>query len=135
MKKITIMLVSLLSLMLLTACAEIPEGVSQQFHNKAYEVFVELDDDTMELELADRDDLANIQLMASMATSDVEKQFADSLTAMLDLTDEVVAGDVESLKEYLTLRTQAMNLMNMSDNGSLETFNVSAFEFAEEDGY
>jgi hypothetical protein len=139
MKKLVGLFLLVTAVLTLTACAKIPEGVDQKFHNKATSIFTELDDDTMEMELSDGDDLANYQLIAATATSEREVAFAESLGAMLKLQDKVIgnvaagiAPDGKSLQEYMKARHAAMEAMNFGDVGDMDDFEVPTFEFTEE---
>ena len=123
----------------LTACAGIPDGVDQKFHDKAFDIFVEVDDDTMEMEKSDGDDVANYQLISTMANSQRELAFIESFGAMLKLQDKVignvaagVAPDSAALAEYMKAREAAMEAMNFGDVGDLDDFEVPPFEFTEE---
>lgn len=135
MKKMLMAMVVGLAMLTLTACAEIPEGVDQNFHTKAHEIFMEVDDDTMELdwEGTDRDDQANINMVVATAMSERELAFAVALENMVALQSKVVNGDKEALKQYLIERTKAMRAMNLGDNNSTEQFSVPAFQFGEEE--
>lgn len=119
----------------LTACAEVPEGVDQDFHTHAMEVFVEVDDDTMELDLegTDADDQANVNMVVATAMSDREMDFAEALENMVALQPKVVDGDKDALKNYLAERTKAMRALNLSDRGEGDKFSVPAFQFGEEE--
>jgi hypothetical protein len=135
MKKFLMTLVLGLSVLALTACAEIPEGVDQKFHTKAQEVFIEVDDDTMELdwEGTDADDQANVNMVSAMADSEREIAFSKALDEMVALQPKVIDGDKDALKKYFQARQEAMRAMNFVDDGSMEGFSVPAFAFGEEE--
>jgi hypothetical protein len=134
MKKLLMATVLGLAVLTLTACAEVPEGVDQNFHTQAMEIFTEVDDDTMEMdwEGADADDIAKVNTMSALANSEREIVFSESLDKMVELQPAVVDGDREALKQYLQHRATAMDTMNLDDTGNGEKFQVSAFQFGEE---
>ncbi len=135
MKKSLTAVFSGLALLALTACAEVPSGVDEQFHTDAYTLFIEVDEDTMEMELSDQQDHSNISLLGAKADSKIEQEFVRNLKVMADLQDEVLAGKGGALNIYLETRNVAMNTMNLDDAGQTDTFSVPKFEFIEEDDY
>jgi hypothetical protein len=134
MKKFLMTLVLGLSVLALTACAEVPEGVDQNFHTQAMEIFIEIDDDTMEMDYegADADDIAKVNTISALANNERETQFSESLDKMVELQPAVIKGDRDALKEYLMARENAMYLMNFGDTNNSEQFYVPAFKFGEE---
>jgi hypothetical protein len=135
MKKLLMGLVLAGAVFTLTACAEIPDGVDPSFHSQAMEIFVEVDDDTMELdwEGTDADDQANVNMVVATAMSEREMDFANALENMVALQPKVVDGDQNALRDYLAERTKAMRALNLGDNGEMEKFSVPAFQFGEEE--
>lgn len=116
----------------MVACAEIPDGVDQKFHNRASSVFTEIDDDTMELENSDRDDIANFQLLQTTANTKREKDFVKGIEGMIKLQQKVITQDGNALAEYMQARDLAMDAMNLSDEGGMDSFQVNPFEFTED---
>jgi len=116
----------------MVACAEIPDGVDQKFHNRASAVFTEIDDDTMELENSDRDDVANFQLLQTTANTKREKDFVKGIEGMIKLQEKVINQDGNALAEYMKARDLAMDSMNLSDEGGMDSFQVNPFEFTED---
>lgn len=116
----------------MVACAEIPDGVDQKFHNRASSVFTEIDDDTMELENSDRDDVANFQLLQTTANTKREKDFVKGIEGMIKLQQKVITQDGNALAEYMQARDLAMDAMNLSDEGGMDSFQVNPFEFTED---
>lgn len=119
-------------MMTMVACAEIPDGVDEKFHNRASTIFVEVDEDTMELENSDRDDVANFQLLQSTANTKREQDFVKGIEGMLKLQEKVINQDGNALAEYLKARDLAMDAMNMDDEGDMDSFQVNQFEFTED---
>lgn len=101
----------------MVACAEVPQGVDEKFHSKAYEMFMEIDEDTMEMELSDRDDVANFQVLQATANNDLEKTFAKGMEDMLKLQERVINQDGNAMNEYMKARELAMESMNFDDDG------------------
>jgi hypothetical protein len=134
MKKFLMTLVLGVSVLALTACAELPDGVDQNFHNQAFEIFVEIDDDTMEMdwEGADADDIAKVNTINAIASNEREIQFSESLDKMVELQSAVIDGDRDALREYLKARENAMYLMNFGETGSMDEFTVPTFQFGQE---
>lgn len=134
MKKLLMAMMMAVTVMALTACAEIPNDVDQNFHSNALEIFNEVDDDTMEMdwEGADADDIAKINTISVSANTDREKTFSQALDKMVELQPDVVEGNREALKSYLSHRQKAMDAMNLSDTGEGESFAVTPFQFGEE---
>ncbi|UGO51033.1 hypothetical protein PQE70_gp180 [Bacillus phage vB_BanS_Nate] len=116
----------------MVGCAEIPQGVDQKFHDKAFTMFKEIDEDTMELELSDRDDVANFQVLQATANNDLEKAFVKGMDDMLKLQERVVNQDGNALAEYMKARELAMESMNLDDDGDSESFPVDQFGFSED---
>jgi hypothetical protein len=135
MKKLLMAMLMAVTVLTLTACAEIPDGVNQEFHSHAMEIFIEVDDDTMELdwEGTDADDQANVNMVVATAMSEREMDFANALENMVALQPKVVDGDKEALKQYLAERTKAMRALNLGDRGETEKFSVPSFQFGEEE--
>jgi hypothetical protein len=135
MKKLMLAMLLGVVLVSLTACAELPDGVDQQFHTKAVEVFIEVDDDTMELdwEGTDADDQANVDLVSANADSEREIAFSEALDKMVELQAKVIDGDKEAVREYLKERATAMDALYLGDDGNMEEFQVPAFNFGEEE--
>lgn len=116
----------------LTACAEIPDNVDERFHAKAWQIFMEIDDDTMEMEYSDIDDVSNIELLGVSAESKREKDFILHLTEMAKQQVKIVEEDKTALKKYMTAREKAMKTMNLGDNNETDEFEVYEFEFTED---
>jgi hypothetical protein len=135
MKKLLMAMLMAVTVMALTACAEIPEDVDPDFHTQAMEIFIEVDDDTMELdwEGTDADDQANVNMVVATAMSEREVDFANALENMVALQPKVVDGEKEALKQYLAERTKAMRALNLGDRNETEKFNVPSFQFGEEE--
>jgi hypothetical protein len=132
MKKLLSILLPLTLVVALTGCG-VPDGVSEEFHNRATSAFVEIDDDTMEMELSDVDDVKNFQLLIAQADTARETDFAESLEAMLKLQPKVVDQaefDGESVAEYMNARKSAMKAMDLSETGGVNT--VPVFNFTED---
>ena len=135
MKKLLISLTFGMSMLLLTACAELPEGVSEEFHRGAIAIFTEVDDDTMELEVSDRDDVSNLSLLKANADSEPELTFVESVEKMVAVQNDVVKNSDGALEEYLKARKNAMDSMNLGDEvnfGDEEKFQVTKFQFMED---
>lgn len=116
----------------MVACAEVPQGVDDKFHTKAYEMFAEIDDDTMEMELSDRDDIANFQILQATANNDLERAFVKGMEDMIKLQERVVKQDGTALTEYMKARELAMESMNLDDDGDADSFPVEQFGFSED---
>lgn len=111
----------------LVAC-DFREGVDHQFGVRAESAFIEIDDDTMELETSDGDDIANFDMLAIDAESKPEKAFVGHMEEMLELQGKVVDGDRDALKAYLAARNAAIQSVGLEGYHS-----VPIFEFIEED--
>ncbi|MFX3623211.1 MAG: hypothetical protein ACE3JP_03970 [Ectobacillus sp.] len=105
------------------------DGVDTQFGDKAVSIFAEIDDDTMALELSDRNDISNFELLGVEADTKQEVKFMNGLEGMVKLQDKVVNGDREALKEYMFARKSALNALGVKDNGAV----VPQFSFYEEE--
>ncbi|AZU98893.1 hypothetical protein pW2_55 [Bacillus phage pW2] len=116
----------------MVACAEVPQGVDEKFHSKAYEMFMEIDEDTMEMELSDRDDVANFQVLQATANNDLERAFVKGMEDMLKLQERVVTQDGSAMTEYMKARELAMESMNFDDDGGGDSFPVDQFGFSED---
>lgn len=127
---LSLMLVGVMTTMV--ACAEVPQGVDEKFHSKAYEMFMEIDEDTMEMELSDRDDVANFQVLQATANNDLEKTFAKGMEDMLKLQERVINQDGNAMNEYMKARELAMESMNFDDDGDGDSFPVDQFGFSED---
>lgn len=124
MKKVLMLMVVAIMGATLVACA--PEGMSQNFYDKAYSVFSEIDDDTMELEVSDKDDKMNVDLLSGQAASDSEEDVVAAIEAMVALQAKVIDGDKDSIKSYLKERNKFYDAM---DYGNMSRVN---FEFKED---
>lgn len=102
----------------------VPEGMSEEFYNKADSIFAEVDDDTMELENSDADDIANVNLVIGMAQTKREKVAAEALEAIVKLQDKVIHGDQKALQEYMKARNAFGKAMGYEQ--------MPEFEFTEE---
>ncbi|MDS7057091.1 hypothetical protein NXG04_07315 [Klebsiella pneumoniae] len=127
---LSLMLVGVMTTMV--ACAEVPQGVDQKFHDRAYAIFQEIDEDTMELENSDRDDVANFQLLQTTANTKREQDFVKGMEGMLKLQEKVINQDGNALAEYMRARDLAMDSMNLDDEGDMDSFNVDQFQFTED---
>lgn len=127
MKKILLGIL-LTSLMALTACGviEVPDGFTGQFYDKSVLAFAELDEDVQEMEMPDRDDLANFEafLATNPPTSQKEEVALKALQAMFDNEEGARHGDRDSLRSYLQARQTFVNVTEIM---------VDDFEFTEED--
>jgi hypothetical protein len=128
MKKWFLGIIMSMVVLSLVACG-FAEGVDSQFGNKAVDIFEEIDDDTMTMELSDQDDVANFDLLGVEADHKREVGFVNGMEGMLKLQSKVVEGDREALKEYLTARKSALKSLGVSDDG----YTVPEFSFYEED--
>ncbi|UGO50763.1 hypothetical protein PQE68_gp172 [Bacillus phage vB_BanS_Sophrita] len=116
----------------MVACAEVPQGVDEKFHSKSYEMFMEIDEDTMEMELSDRDDVANFQVLQATANNDLERAFVKGMEDMLKLQERVINQDGNAMTEYMKARELAMESMNFDDDGDGDSFPVDQFGFSED---
>lgn len=132
MKKVLAGFVAMLGLMALVGC-EFAEGIGDEFGNKAVDIFVEIDDDTMTNELSDRDDAANFDLLTIEANTSREVDAIKGIEGMLKLQDKVVKGDREALKEYLKARKGFFAAMGLEDESHREAHSIPEFQFYEED--
>lgn len=112
----------------LVAC-DFADGVDHEFGVKAEQIFAEIDDDTMEMELSDRDDVANFDLLTVEADSEREVSFVEGMEGMLKLQDKVINGDREALKEYIKARKAAFNALGLEVDGY---HTAPDFQFIEE---
>jgi len=104
------------------------KGVDHDFGVDAELIFIEIDDDTMEMELSDEDDLANFNLLSYEAESKREIAFISEMEKMVELQEKVIDGDSEALEEYLKARESALKAIGMGDD--LEGWHSApAFEF------
>lgn len=116
MKKIVLALTLFASVLGLAACAELPNGVDQDFHYNAMAVFQEIDDDTMEMEMSDKDDLAQLSVLATQADSPVEKLYVESLTKMTELQSSILfESDKKALEQYMEYRDTVIEALNLED--------------------
>lgn len=132
MKKTLLSVLLASAVLTMVGCAEIPEGVDAKFFESGYNTFVEIDDDTMELENSDRDDLANIQLIQVNANTKREADFLNGLEGMAKLQEKVINHDVDALSEYMKARKLAMDALNLGDEGDSDKFSVNPFQFTED---
>jgi len=109
----------------LAGCQELPKGISQEFHTDAKYAFVEIDDDTMEMELSDMDDLANVSLLEVQAETKAEEQVVKYINEVAKLNGELykAKNDPTVLKEYLTARQMVIKSLDIT---------TSKFSFTEE---
>lgn len=116
MKKLlsTFLLASIVSVMLV-GCG-IPEGFSQDFWTDARTIFLEIDDDTQELENPDNDDVANLELLEVKVSTDKDEEVYDLLKNLNELNKKMLGDttkyskdfsvDKEYLKKYLEVRNK-----------------------------
>jgi hypothetical protein len=107
----------------LTGCSY-PEGVDGEFYNKANEMFDEIDEDTMEMELSDTDDLRNLKLLTRQATTDKENAIAEAVIAMAGSQQGVLKDTEADFDKYMEAREDFSELMEQP---------VTEFQFTEED--
>jgi hypothetical protein len=120
--------------LLLTIClvgCDFVKGVDHDFGVEAEAVFIEIDDDTMEMELSDTDDVGEFNLLSYEAESEREMAFINEMEKMLNLQEKVVDGDIEALKEYLTARESALEAIGLGDDYE-GWHSVPAFEFTKD---
>src|SRR5690554_1380097 len=87
----------------LVAC-DFAEGVDHDFGSNAFQIFTEIDEDTMEYEVSDRDDLDNLYLLNVEAESEREKEVVKGIKELTNLQANVVTGDATALHKYLDVR-------------------------------
>jgi hypothetical protein len=123
MKKLfALLMVGVVSLGLV-ACA--PDGMSDEFWNDAQLVFDEIDEDTMEMEVSDRDDLQNLKLLKREVESRKEAQVIEAIETMIEYQQEVAHGENEkAFDEYMDARDDYSDIMEVV---------IYNFEFTEED--
>lgn len=125
MKKLMTMLSAMLFAVVLAGCGiEYPDGVSESFYHKADEMFNEIDEDTQEMEISDKDDLRNLMLLEREAGTDNERAIAEAIVEMSEKQTKVLQDDVVALDEYLEARGEYASRMEQSPND---------FQFTEED--
>jgi citrate lyase gamma subunit len=125
MKKLMTMLSAMLFAVVLVGCGmEYPEGVSEEFYHNADEMFNEIDEDTQEMEISDKDDLRNLMLLERKAGTDNERAIAEAIAEMAKTQAKVLQDDAEALDDYLEARSVYAGLMEQS---------LYEFEFTEED--
>jgi hypothetical protein len=105
------------------------DGIDHDFGLKAESIFLEIDDDTMEMERSDGDDVANFDLLTVEAETKREVAFVEALEGMLKLQSKVVEGDRDSLKEYLKARNAAIKALGLTKSGY---HMAPEFQFTEE---
>jgi citrate lyase gamma subunit len=125
MKKLMTTLSLMLFAVVLAGCGvEYPEGVSEGFYHNADEMFNEIDEDTQEMEISDKDDLRNLMLLERKAGTDNERAIAEAIGEMAKTQVKVLQDDAGALDDYLEARSIYASLMEQS---------LYEFEFTEED--
>jgi len=133
MKKLMTTLSLMLFGVVLVGC-EFSEGIDDEFGNKAVNIFIEIDDDTMTQELSDADDVANFDLLTVEADTEREVNAVEAIEGMLKLQDKVVKGDREALKEYMRARNGfIVATLGDTSEGHRYEHDIPDFQFYEED--
>jgi hypothetical protein len=110
----------------LTACLEWegPPGFDQQFHSDARGMFTEIDDDTSEGEMSDRDDRGNFNRMKDKADTPEEQEYITQMELLLVEQDKIVKDINYSTKTYEGIRNEIGRILDIT---------VYEFEFTEGD--
>jgi hypothetical protein len=133
MKKLMTTLSLMLFGVVLVGC-EFADGVDDDFGNKAVSIFVEIDDDTMTMEMSDADDVSNFDLLTVEADTKREVNAVKALEGMLKLQDKVIKRDREALKEYMTARQAFLKaVLDNTEQQHRYEHDIPDFEFYEED--
>lgn len=119
---LAVLMISLV--VLLTACG-IPDGINKNFYYNAKAVFDEIDDDTMEMELSDKDDILNFELLDGVAVSDKEQKVAASIKIIVELQPKMIKGDKSTFKKYFQARETYYRIME------IDAMNKRQFQFTE----
>jgi predicted small lipoprotein YifL len=117
MKKLLAVLM-VLSVFTLAACGnKAPEGMDQEFYEVAKAAFIEIDDDTLELEAPDADDIANYQAVVPTAVSDIEKQVVENLKVLVTYNPDVIkeGATQDDWEPYIKARQNLRKLLQTTD--------------------
>jgi hypothetical protein len=123
LKKLLTLMLGTLMVIGLTGCSY-PDGVDGEFYNSANEMFDEIDEDTMEMEISDTDDLRNLKLLTRQATTDKENAIAEAVIAMAGAQQGALKDTEADFDKYMDAREDFSELMEQP---------VTEFQFTEED--
>jgi hypothetical protein len=124
MKKFLFALVISFSLLLAACEWEGPPGFDYDFYNSSKSMFDEIDEDTQELEMSDRDDRMNFKNLARKDDSEQEALFISNMEILLQEQEKIIKDEDHPLDKYLDSRNEIANILDI---------NLYEFEFTEED--
>lgn len=115
MKKLMMLVMAMVMGLTLVACSNAPDGMREEFHKSAVEVFAEIDDDTMELEKPDLDDVANYQAVVADAESDRELEVAKNLEIIVTYNPDIIKPNANQadFAPYITARKNLAKLLDI----------------------